>query len=144
MSDAESRYAIIKLEFLAVAWAITKCDIFLAGLPHFLVITDHHPLIPILNSHRLDEIQNTRLQCLKTKIMGYAFTASWLRGILNNTPDALSRNPMADPQPEHTLAESGIDDIAAMSTAEIRAITCTEESLRIAELRKAATSDPEY
>ena len=38
---------------------------FLAGLPHFRVITDHHPLIPILNSHRLDEIENPQLQRLK-------------------------------------------------------------------------------
>ena len=76
--------------------------------------------------------------------MGYAFTASWLKGTLNNAPDVLSRNPTADPQPEDTLAESGIDDIAATSAAEIRAITCTEESLRIAELRKVSSSDPEY
>ena len=99
LSDPESQYAIIELELLAVAWAITKCDVFLAGLPHFTVVTDHHPLIPILNNHRLDEIQNPRLQRLKTKIMGYTFTATWLKGTLNNTPDALSCNPTADPQP---------------------------------------------
>ena len=54
LSDPESRYAIIELELLAVAWAITKCDVFLAGLPHFTVVTDHHLLIPILNNHRLE------------------------------------------------------------------------------------------
>ena len=62
LSDAESRYAIIELELLAVSWAIKKCHIFLAGLQHFSIVTDHHPLIPILNSHRLDEIENPRLQ----------------------------------------------------------------------------------
>ena len=51
LSDAESRYAIIELELLAVAWAISKCHIFLAGLPHFSVLTDHHPLIPILKTN---------------------------------------------------------------------------------------------
>ena len=61
VSDAESRYAVIELELLAVSWAILKCKLFLAGLPHFRVITDHHPLIPILNSHRLDVIENPRL-----------------------------------------------------------------------------------
>ena len=76
LSDAESRYAIIELELLAVSWAIIKCNLFLAGLPHFTLITDHHPLIPILNSHRPDEIENPRLQRLKTKIMGYNFTAT--------------------------------------------------------------------
>ena len=65
LTDTESRYAIIELELLAVSWAMSKCSIFLTGLPHFTVATDHHPLIPILNSHRLDEIENPRLQRLK-------------------------------------------------------------------------------
>ena len=47
LSDTESRYAIIELELLAVTWAI-KCKVFLASLPHFIVLTDH----------RLDEIEN--------------------------------------------------------------------------------------
>ena len=64
LTDAESRYAIIELELLAISWTIIKCKMFLADLPHFRVITDHHPLIPILNSHRLDEIENPRLQRL--------------------------------------------------------------------------------
>ena len=75
LSDAESRYAVIELEMLAVTWAITKCKLFLAGLPQFTVITDHYPLIPIINNHRLDEIENPRLQRLKSKTMGYCFTA---------------------------------------------------------------------
>ena len=58
LSDAESRYAVIELELLSVSWAIIKCKIFLAGLPHFMVVTDHHSLVPILNNHRLDEIEN--------------------------------------------------------------------------------------
>ena len=61
LSDSESRYAIIELELLAVSWATIKCKLFLAGLPHFMIVTDHHPLIPILNNHRLDEIENPLL-----------------------------------------------------------------------------------
>jgi len=76
LSDAESCYAVIELELLAVSWTIIKCKIFLAGPPHFTVVTDHHPLVPILNSHRLDEIENPRLQRLKTKIMAYNFTTA--------------------------------------------------------------------
>ena len=83
LSDTESRYAIIELEFLAVAWAIKKCHLFLAGLNHFTVVTDHNHLIPILNSHRLDEIENPCLQRLRTRIIGYNFTAQWLKGSNN-------------------------------------------------------------
>lgn len=48
------------------------------GLPHFTVVTDHHPLIPILNNHWLDEIENLRMQHLKTGIIPYNFTAEWI------------------------------------------------------------------
>ena len=44
LSDAETRYAVIELEMLAVSWAIIKCQLFLAGLQHFNVITDHNLL----------------------------------------------------------------------------------------------------
>ena len=41
LSDTESRYAVIELEMLAVAWAISKCRLFLEGMSHFLILTDH-------------------------------------------------------------------------------------------------------
>ena len=41
LSEAESCYAVIELEMLAVAWAVIKCKIFLAGLQTFQIITDH-------------------------------------------------------------------------------------------------------
>ena len=47
LSDTESRYAsqyaIIELEMLVVCWAIQRCHLFLAGLQHFQVVTDHNP-----------------------------------------------------------------------------------------------------
>ena len=61
LTPAESRYAVIELELLAVAWAVMKCNTFLHGLQNFQVFTDHSPLVPILNNHRLDEIDNPRL-----------------------------------------------------------------------------------
>ena len=75
LSEAESRYAIIDLEMLAVAWAANKCKAFLMGLQNFKVITDHNPLIPILNGHHLDGIDNSRLPWLKTKPMAFNLTA---------------------------------------------------------------------
>ena len=76
LSDPKSRYAVIELELLAVAWAITNtnCKLSYPTL-YFAVITDHHPLIPILNSHQLDEIEDPRLQHLETRVMAYNFTA---------------------------------------------------------------------
>ena len=145
LSDTESRYAIIELELLAVSWAITKCKLFLAGLPHFMVVTDHHPLIPILNNHRLDEIENPCLQRLKSSIMAYNFTTQWVKGTQNNAPDALSRNPVSNPFPHDLMAESDPHNNPEPSISEIRAM-CTGHlnSLRLENLRKHADSDQEY
>jgi len=145
LSDAESYYAIIEFELLAVAWAIKKCHIFLTGLPHFTVLTDHHPLVPILNSHCLDEIENPRLQRLRTKIMGYTFKAEWLKGALNNAPDTLSRHPTSDPSLEELLAEQDLNNHTVPTTAEVRAVVVGDhDSLRIQGLREAAVNDQEY
>ena len=145
LSDAESRYAIIELEMLAVCWAILKCHTFLAGLQHFQVVTDHNPLIPILNSHRLDEIENPRLQRLRTRIMGYNFTAEWLKGSNNSAPDALSRNPVFNPSPHDMLAELDIFNQPELSISEIRATTAADHnSPHLDTLRKIAKEDTEY
>ena len=86
LTDAESRYAVIELKCLAVAWAIKKCNIFLAGIDHFTVVT-----------HRLDEIENPRLQRLRTRLMAYNFTARWQKGSKHEAADALSCSPHSSP-----------------------------------------------
>jgi len=128
---------------LAVCWATLKCTIFLSGLKHFVVITDHNPLLPILNSYRLDEIENPRLQRLRTKLMAYNFTAEWCKGSKNNAPDALSRNPTSDPLPTEILAE--VDTNNSQEISEIRAHTSdSTEQTRLDHLYKAAEQDEEY
>ena len=61
LTDLESRYAVIELECMAGAWSIKKCNLFLAGLPHFTVVTDHNPLI--LSSIRTDWMRLKILGC---------------------------------------------------------------------------------
>ena len=145
LSDVETRYATIELELLAISWAVLKCNMFLEGLQHFDIVTDHNPLISILNSRRLDEIDNPRLQRLKSRLMAYSFTAKWVKGSKNDAPDALSRNPIADPKMEDTLAEYDCHSHPAMSTSEIRAITDTSPmNPHLQDLRDHAAQDPEY
>lgn len=109
LTDTDSRYAVIELECLAVAWAVKKCNIFLSGLDHFTVVTDHNPLVPILNNHRLDEIENPRLQRLRINLMAYNFTTQWLKGKNNYAADALSRHPHQAPNADDNLTEHEID-----------------------------------
>ena len=93
---------------------------FLAGLQHFSVVTDHNFLIPILNSRRLDEIENPRLQRLKSRLMGYNFTAHWIKGKGNSAPDAPSCYPVSDPKRVDSLAEYDHLNDPESSIAEIR------------------------
>ena len=124
LSEAETRYTVIELEILAVSWAVMKCRLFLAGLQHFDIIIDHNPLISILNTYRLDEIKNPRLQCLKTRIMGYNFTAQWKRGSDHHAPETLLRHPTRDPCNEDTIAESDSQLVPEVSISEIRSVSC--------------------
>ena len=146
--DSSQTPKLVMQLLLAVCWAISKCKLLLSGLQHFTVITDHNPLIPILNNHRLDEIENPHLQRLKTRIMAYNFTAQWLKGANNTAPDALSRHPVCNPQPVDALAERDIHNNPEMSFTELRAIRDTHsgdsESLRLQELRKQAEQDEVY
>ena len=146
LSDAETRYAVIELEMLAVSWAIMKCRIFLAGLQHFVVITDHNPLLSILNTHRLDEIENPRLQRLRSRIMGYNFTAQWTKGSNHQALDALSRHPTKDPHSEDMIAEHDEQLNPEVTISEIRALSSTGSILptRLQDLHDNAAEDPAY
>jgi hypothetical protein len=94
LSSAETRYAMIELECLSAAWAMNKCRQFLEGLPSFELVTDHKPLVPILNSYSLDKLDNPRLLRLRLKMQRYAFVARWVPGKQNSDADALSRAPV--------------------------------------------------
>jgi hypothetical protein len=76
---------------------MNKCRLYLSGLPHFTLIVDHRPLIPILNSKGLDEIDNPRILRLREKLLPFSFETEWRNGQNHMIPDALSRAPVHDP-----------------------------------------------
>ena len=65
LTETESRYAMIEIELLGSVWAVKTCRLFLEGASNF----DQQPLIPIINKHHLDEIENPRLQRLRMQLM---------------------------------------------------------------------------
>ena len=146
MIRKQHTYAVIELEMLTVCWAITKCRIFLVGLQHFIVNTDHNPLISILNTRHLDEVENPCLQRLKSRLLGYHFTTQWTKGSSHNAPDALSRNPVSNSSINDSLAEYDSLHSPAASIAKIRALSSSEPlpAMRLQHLRDGAANDPEY
>ncbi|XP_050709713.1 uncharacterized protein LOC126994436 [Eriocheir sinensis] len=148
LTDAETRYATIELEMLAAVWAMQKCSFYLKGLHHFEHVTDHRPLIPILNNYTLDAVENPRLQRLKEKLSPYIFTARWRAGKTLCIADALSRHPVSHPSSDDDM----LSDISVKAAVTLRAIQtlaepntqATTDDRRMEELQQAARDDEAY
>ena len=75
----------------------------------------------------------------------YIFTAVGVRGCKNDTPDALSCNPVLSPQIEDALTEYDPLNHPEMSTLEIRDITNANPSTtRLEDLCYHAAQNLEY
>ena len=94
-SAAESNYAPIEGEALAVVDALNKARHFVIGCPDLIVAVDHKPLLKVLGDRRLDDIPNPRLRNLKEKTLRYRFRLVHIPGARHVATDALSRHPVA-------------------------------------------------
>jgi Integrase zinc binding domain/Integrase core domain len=81
----------------------------LTGLPHFVIVTDSNPLVPVLNNQRLDQVKNDRLLKLKTSLARYSFEARWQSGAKHVIADAFSRAPVHEPKAEDMLLTDAED-----------------------------------
>ena len=100
---AESRYAPIEGEALAVADALDKARYFVLGCRDLIVAVDHKPLLKLLGDRSLDDIPNPRLRNIKEKTLRYRFKIVHVPGIRNKAADAISRHPTG-PNPPTKLA----------------------------------------
>ena len=128
LSPAENNYAVIELEMLAIQWAVLRSRLYLAG-KHFEIHTDHKPLLGVVNGKNIDAINNTRLQRMLSKLIGYTFTLKWVPGKLNHIADALSRSPVFKP-------EDNTDVL-------VRHVTLEEPDPALKSLIEATTKDDE-
>lgn len=96
---AESRYAPIEGEALAVADALDKARHFVLGCHNLTIAVDHRPLLKIFGDRSLDAISNARLRNLKEKTLRYRFKMTHIPGVKNRAPDSLSRYPSGDTSP---------------------------------------------
>ena len=92
---AESRYAPVEGEALAVAWALEATKHYTLGNSKLLVATDHKPLLKILGDRKLEDIPNPRLLRLKEKTLAWRFDVKHVPGRIHVGPDALSRKEVS-------------------------------------------------
>ena len=90
---AESRYAPIEGETLAVADALDKARHFVLRSNNLTIAVDHKPFLKIFGDRSLEHICNTRLRNLKEKTLRYHFRMVHVPGVKNRVPDTLSRHP---------------------------------------------------
>jgi hypothetical protein len=111
--SAESRYAPIEGEALAVADALERTRYFVLGCDDLIVAVDHQPLLKILGDRKLEDIKNPRLFNLKEKTLPFKFKIIHIPGKRHLATDAVSRHPAGDPE-QLTLS----NDVHAMSVDE--------------------------
>ena len=96
---AESRYAPVEGEALAVADALDKTRHFVLGCSDLVIAVDHKPLLKLFGDRCLEDIPNPRLRNLKERTLRYRFRMTYIPGVHNQTSDALSRHPSGSESP---------------------------------------------
>lgn len=127
---AESRYAPIEGEALAVADALDRARYFVLGCTDLTVAVDHKPLLGIFGQRPLDDISNPRLRNLKEKTLRYRFQLVHIPGVKNKASDCMSRSPSGSTTPEKYNLE---DDNGA--------IMCFDDTELLTVLRDQAPVD---
>ena len=106
---AESRYAPIEGEALAVADALEKTRFFVLGCKNLTIAVDHKPLLKVLGDRSLNDIPNNRLRNLKERTLRYRFSMVHIPGVKHKAADTLSRYPTGASTPTPLRLQ---DDVA--------------------------------
>ena len=107
-------------------------------------MTDHRPLVPILNSYSLDQIEHRRLLRLRLKVQSFQFHVSWRKSTENVFADALSRNPVDIPTPEKEFSELPALSCSTRICLQSQETQSPPVNLRFKVLRDAAAVDEDY
>ena len=137
-TGAESRYAPVEGEALAVADALEKARFFVLGCSDLTVVVDHKPLLKILGDRSLADLPNARLRNLKEKTLRFKFDVRFIPGVKNRVPDAASRYPTGTPVGMILPDDVTIDDAGSVAAAAITTI----RSVTWERVREATASDP--
>ena len=108
LSDTEKNYHPIEVEMLAITWDCEKMNSYLHGFLNFLIVTDHKPFIPILQSKLLGDM-SPRIQSMRMRLMKYSFKAKHCPGNNLVDVDAFSRAPTHPLNEKELYAERDVE-----------------------------------
>ena len=90
LRDPERRYGQIEREALSIYFSCLKLQTYLLG-KHFLIVTDHQPLVHMLNRPKAQ--MPYRVERVRLKLQGFNFHVRYIPG-KRNPSDFISRCPM--------------------------------------------------
>ena len=93
LTPGEQKYAQIEKECLALTWVCERFHQYLHGMKTVQLLTDHKPLVPLVNDKDLDT-SPIRCQRLLMRLMQYNVEAVYCPGKNMLISDLLSRDPM--------------------------------------------------
>ena len=133
LTPAECNYAQIEKECLASVWACEKFARYLCGLENISLVTDHKPLVPLINTKDLSDVP-VRCQRLLMRLMNFSVQAEYHPGHTLVVADTLSRIPINGEA--HTAQE---EDVRCFVGSIINAIPASPK--RLEEIREATKKD---
>ncbi|XP_040275489.1 uncharacterized protein K02A2.6-like [Bufo bufo] len=130
LTSAEQNYSQIDKEALAIVWATKKFHAYIYGR-EFTLITDHKPLLSILNPQKgISTTTASRLQRYALFLGAYAYSIRYRSHDTHGNADAFSRLPLRD---DHPLREVRVVEVhrpqSCMSTSLIARHTATDPFL---------------
>ena len=106
--EAETHYAQIEKEALAITWA---CDYVLGR--RFAIETDHKPLVPLLSTKLFDNLP-PRVLRFRLRLMRFDFSIHHVPGKLMYTADTLSRAPTSTPHKSAVCLQEDVERLVAV------------------------------
>lgn len=126
LTTAETRYAQIEKEALALTWACEKFSPYILGLTISLE-TDHKPLVPLLSHTHLDCLP-PRVLRFRLRLMRFSYEISHVPGKLLYAADALSRCPQKQPLDVKTITLD--ETVETYIAAVIKQLPASEDRLQ--------------
>ncbi len=98
LTDTEKHYSQIEREALAAEFTTSRLQMYLLGAPKFKLVTDHKPLLPLLNNPKAKI--PPRIERIIIKMQNLDFEAIHIPGKSNMT-DYISRHPLPETGKHH-------------------------------------------
>lgn len=135
LTQTEVKYAQTEKECLAVVWTCERLSHYLVGLSTFKLVTDHKPLVPLINQRDLDKTP-LRCQRLLMPLMWFNPQAEHVPGKQMVMADTLSRSPLKLEEEPDT-----VEDVQAFVDLVESTGPATDNQLE--RVREASAKDPQ-